>query len=73
VALHHAPYTFKDIPLTSLANILHRYIQSSFQSQLTELLTDKLIGYTKKEMKKKREREREREGKKKMMPAKKNE
>lgn len=24
VALHHAPYTFKDIPLTSLANVLHR-------------------------------------------------
>jgi len=24
VALDHAPYTFKDIPLTSLANILHR-------------------------------------------------
>ncbi|KAI9552770.1 hypothetical protein GHT06_020650 [Daphnia sinensis] len=24
IALHHAPYDFKDIPLTSLANILHR-------------------------------------------------
>lgn len=25
IALHYAPYNFKDIPLTSLANILHRY------------------------------------------------
>lgn len=24
VALHHSPYTYKDIPLTSLANVLHR-------------------------------------------------
>jgi len=32
VALHHAPYGYKDIPLISLANILHRSVVARFFS-----------------------------------------
>lgn len=34
IALHHAPYNFKDIPLTSLANILHRYVESNNKNRI---------------------------------------